>query len=110
MENLGKLNIAVNMRVLDKPLISEIIENLGNIFEKLQSEFDLSMSLKIHVITSHYMDFFEAKNETLLSYTDEFCESMHSQIRLFEESHRYLNNKHIKHLNQFRHAFYVKNI
>ena len=46
------------------------------------------------VITSrHYMDFFEAKNETLLSYTNEFCESMHSQIRLFEESHRHLNNK-----------------
>ena len=44
LKNLGRLNVAVNMRVLDKPLISEIIKNLGNVFEKLQSEFDLSMS------------------------------------------------------------------
>ena len=93
LENLARLNNAVNMRVLDKPLIAKIIENLRNVFQQLQFEFDLSMSLKIHVIVDHYMDFFEAKNETLLRYTDEFCESMHSQIRLFEESHRYLNNK-----------------
>ena len=77
--------------ILDKPFIAEIIENLRSVFQQLQFEFNLSMSLKIHVIVDHYMDFFEAKNETLLSYTDEFCESMHSQIRLFEESHRYLN-------------------
>ena len=93
LENLGRLNIAVNMRVLDKELIAEIIENLRNVFEQMMEDFDMSMPLKIHIILEHYLEFFEAKNESLLSYTDEFCEAMHSQIRLFEESHRYLNNQ-----------------
>ena len=81
------------MRVLDKELIAEIIENLRNVFEQMMEDFDMSMPLKIHIILEHYLEFFEAKNESLLSYTDEFCEAMHSQIRLFEESHRYLNNQ-----------------
>ena len=36
-------------------------------------ECDMSMPLKIHVILEHYLEFSEAKNESLLSYTDEFC-------------------------------------
>ena len=35
----------------------------------------------------------ETFGETLLTYSDEVCESMHSQIRLFEDAHRYINNK-----------------
>ena len=93
LENLGRLNMAVNKKVLDKPLIAGIIDDLGNVFHKLQEEFDMSESMKIHIIKEHYMDFFESKQETLLSYTDEVCESMHSQIKYFEDSHRYLNNK-----------------
>ena len=93
LENLGKLNRAVNMKVLDKPKVAEIIEDLGDVFEMLQTEFDLSMPLKIHIILSHYLEFFDEKNESMLSYNDEFTESMHSAIRLFEQSHKYLNNK-----------------
>ena len=47
----------------------------------------------MHVILDHYMEFFESFGETLLSYSDEICEAMHSQIRLFEDAHRYINNK-----------------
>ena len=36
---------------------------------------------------------FESFGETLLSYSDEVTEAMHSQIRLFEDAHRYINNK-----------------
>ena len=93
LENLGRLNEAVNRKVLDKTLIADIIEDIGRVFKKLQDQFDLSETMKIHVIRAHYMDFFESKQETLLSYTDEVCESMHSQIKYFEGGHRYLNNK-----------------
>ena len=48
---------------------------------------------QMHVILDHYMEFFESFGETLLSYSDEICEAMHSQIRLFEDAHRYINNK-----------------
>ena len=51
------------------------------------------MPLKMQVILHHYMDFFETSGETLLSYSDEITEAMHSQIRLFEDAHRYINNK-----------------
>ena len=64
-----------------------------NIFQLLQARFDLSLPLKVHVILHHYMDFFETSGETLLSYSDEITEAMHSQIRLFEYAHRYINNK-----------------
>ena len=47
----------------------------------------------MHVILHHYMEFFESFGESLLTYSDEVTEAMHSQIRLFEEAHRYLNNK-----------------
>ena len=93
LRNLGKLNRAVNCKKLNKPFVESIIQDIGEVFQLLQAEFDLSMPLKIHVILSHYMEFFDAKQETLLSYNDEFTESMHSQLRLFEEAHKYLNNK-----------------
>ena len=93
LDNLKRLNRAVNMKILDKGLIANIIEDLGNVFQKLQDQFDMSMPLKLHIILSHYMEFFEMKNETLLSYTDDFTESMHAAIRQFERVHAYENNK-----------------
>ena len=93
LETLGHLNVAVNLKNLDMELIGGIINRLDNIFQLLQARFDLSMPLKVHVILHHYMDFFETSGETLLSYSDEITEAMHSQIRLFEDAHRYINNK-----------------
>ena len=93
MENLGRLNRAVNKKVLDKEKVREIIEDIDDAFAMLQTEFDLSMPLKIHIIISHYLEFFNEKNESMLSYNDEFTESMHSAIRLFEQHHKYFNSK-----------------
>ena len=95
MENLGRLNRAVNKKDLDKEKVREIIEDIDDAFVMLQTEFDLSMSmpLKIHIIISHYLEFFNEKNESMLSYNDEFTESMHSAIRLFEQHHKYFNSK-----------------
>ena len=81
------------LKTLEKELIGGIIGQLDSIFQRLQARFDLSMPLKVHVILHHYMDFFESFGETLLSYSDEVTEAMHSQIRLFEDAQRYINNK-----------------
>ena len=67
---------------------------LFTLFENApQHHFDISMPLKMHIIVHHYRDYFEQRRETLLKYTDEFTESMHSQLRQFEESHHYKNLK-----------------
>ena len=81
------------LKTLEKELIGGIIGQLDSIFQRLQARFDLSMPLKVHVILHHYMDFFESFGETLLSYSDKITEAMHSQIRLFEDAHRCINNK-----------------
>ena len=93
LHNLGQLNVAVNMKTLRLELLRTLIGDIEKIFKDLQKHFDISMPLKIHIIIHHYLDHFELTGETLLAYTDEFTESMHSQLRQFEESHHYKNLK-----------------
>ena len=94
LHNLGQLNIGVNSKTLNLELLRTIIGDIEKVFKELQEHFDISMPLKIHIIVHHYLDHFELTNETLLRYTDEFTESMHSQLRQFEESHHYKNLKY----------------
>ena len=93
LESLGNLDKAVNLRSLDKDLIESIIQKIASNFQTMQEMFDISMPLKMHVILHHYLEFFETFGESLLTYSDEVCEAMHSQIRLFEDAHRYINNQ-----------------
>ena len=93
LHNLGQLNIGVNMKYLDLELLRTIIGDIEKVFKELQTHFDISMPLKIHIIIHHYLDHFELTGETLLRYTDESVESMHSQLRQFDESHHYKNLK-----------------
>ena len=73
------------MKNLDIGLVKTLISDIEFVFKQLQQHFDISMP--------HYRDYFEQSGETLLKYTDEFTESMHSQLRQFEESHHYKNLK-----------------
>ena len=96
LHNLGSLHDAVNLKILDKDLIEtfkDLIETFKSTFSQLQEKFDLSMPLKVHIIFSHYMEYFELTGKTFLTVIDEVTESMHSAIRLFEDSHRYVNKK-----------------
>ena len=52
----------------------------------------MSESLKLHIIFSHYVEYFELTGHTLLKYTDEVTEAVHSQLRMFEERHQYKRN------------------
>ena len=47
-----------------------------------------------YYVIHHYLDHFEVTGETLLKYTDEAVEVMHSQIKQFEERHHYKNHKY----------------
>ena len=82
LENLGHLNIAVNLKTLDKELVGRIVQNLGNVFQQLQTNFDLTMPLKMHVILHHYMELFESFGETVLTYSDEVTENRRQYILL----------------------------
>ena len=94
LHNLGLLNILVNMKELHLDLIKSTIDGIGNCFQLPQENFQMSMTLKIHIILHHYVDHFTVTGETLLKYTDESVEAMHSQIRQFEESHHYTNHRY----------------
>ena len=73
---------------------SPTIKEIGRVFKLLQEHFQMSMTLKMHIILHHYLDHFEVTGETLLKYTDEAVEAMHSQIKQFEERHHYTNYKY----------------
>ena len=62
-------------------------------FRLMQVKFDLSETLKLHIIFSHYIDHFEVTGETLLECTDETVESVHSKLRSFIESHGWRSTK-----------------
>ena len=83
----------MNLKELDLPKVKEVIANLGENFTKMQKEFKLSQTLKLHIIMDHYVDHFEMSQETLLKYSDEVCEAIHSQYIIFEERHGYKNNQ-----------------
>ena len=92
LKNLNELNKAVNQKVLDLPNVKDIVAKLGENFAHMQKEFNLSQTLKMHIILDHYVEHFEMTNESLLKYSDEVCEAIHSQYRIFEEKHGYRNN------------------
>ena len=55
----------------------------------MQKEFDLSQTLKMHIIMDHLEDYFELSGRTLLRDTDEAVEVTHSKLRIFDERHGY---------------------
>ena len=61
-------------------------------FLKLHTLFGLNESLKLHVIFAHYVEYFEKTGHTLLRYTDKVTEAVHSQLRMFEERHKFKRN------------------
>ena len=60
-------------------------------FLKLHEKFEMSETLKLHIIFAH-LEYFEQTGHTLLKYTDEVTEAVHSQLRMFEERHYYKRN------------------
>ena len=64
-------------------VIDEFEEKFFNLFAKYQ----LSMTLKVHVVIHHYKFYFETTGKTLKETNGEFTETCHSTLRKAEECH-----------------------
>ena len=60
--------------------IEAVIAKMRENFLKLHAKFKMSETLKLHVIFSHYLEYFQLTGHTLLKYTDEVTEAVHSQL------------------------------
>ena len=86
------MHTLVNSHTLNLDRIKAVIAKMRENFLKLHEKFKMSESLKLHVIFSHYIEYFHMTGHTLLKYTDEVTEAVHSQLRMFEERHQYKRN------------------
>ena len=55
----------------------------------MQEVFQVSETLKMHILFYHYEDYLEKSGESLLYTSDEVIEAVHSRFRMFEERHGY---------------------
>ena len=58
-------------------------------FDYLYTHFGLNMTLKCHVILHHYEFYFLSTGKTFRDTNGEFVETVHSSLRIHEESHGY---------------------
>ena len=93
LRNLSKLNEIANMKILDIDDAKCVLNKLRNTYYKLLDQYDLSETIKMHIIFDHYQYYFELAGDTLHKVTDEVTESVHSRYRIFEERHGYVCNK-----------------
>ena len=94
IKNLSDVNDIVTSKILHIELVQEAISNLRINFFKMAEIFDLSETLKMHIILDHYEDHMKLTGKTLLKTTAEWTEATHSSLRKFEEDHFYVR-KHI---------------
>ena len=92
LRNINLLHTLVNSHTLNLYTIEAVIAKMRENFLKLHQKFKMSETLKLHVIFSHYLEYFHMTGHTLLKYTDEVTEAVHSQLRMFEERHQYKRN------------------
>ena len=74
-----------NLKRLNLKEAKKVINNFSDQFYNLYMEFDLSMTLKTHIIIHHYMYFFQKTKKTMRLTNGEFHESCHSTLRQSEE-------------------------
>ena len=89
---MAKVNEVVNKKVLNFEDVKSALHNFRSDFKILQEKFDLSQTLKIHIICDHYKEYLLETEKSLLHASDEMTESVHSKFRLFEEAHGYKVN------------------
>ena len=65
----------------------QVVKNYENSFYHLYMEYNLSMTLKCHIIIHHYPYFFDKSGKNMRYTNGEFPESCHSTLRQSEENH-----------------------
>ena len=79
LRNINLLRTLVNSHTLNLDIIKAVIAQMRENFLKLHTKFKMSESLKLHVIFSHCVEYFYLTGQTLLKFTDEVTEAIHSQ-------------------------------
>ena len=64
--------------------------NCGKVSFDTFDTFDISETLKMHIILDHYKDHMRRTGQTLLKTTAEWTEATQSSLRKFEEYHYYI--------------------
>ena len=77
---------------------NSVIDNYTASFFNLYEKYQLSMTLKVHVIVHHYKYYFEKTGVTLRDTNGEFTETCHSSLRISEERHGFKIVKKLVHL------------
>ena len=114
-QNIAKVHVVCNAKQLDIDEAKSVLDQFSDTWDKLRDKFDLSESLKIHIIKHHLFDTFELTGESLLKATDEITEATHSALRIHDERHGYkVNNKgseaHIKKQHKSTVSFNSRNV
>ena len=84
LRNLSRLNSVANSKTLDIDNAKKVLDQLRKTYYQLLDQYDLSETLKMHIICDHYEDYFELTGESLHLVTDEVTESVHSHFRIFK--------------------------
>ena len=88
MRTILKLHKTAVRKELDPETMGHVqdIENFKQAFDKVhQSEYEVTESLKVHVLKDHLLQFFALTNETVARYYDGHIEDMHGKQRRKEE-------------------------
>ena len=73
----------------------EIIKNFTEAFEVVHQLFNLSQTLKIHVIMDHYSDYFEMMGKIFRGTNGEHHEALHHSLKTMERDRNlYMKRNH----------------
>ena len=85
LRSIRELHRVCTSKKLNLKEAKKAIGNFSDNFYNLYMEFELSMTLKTHIIIHHYLYFFQTTRKTMRLTNGEFHESCHSSLRMSEE-------------------------
>ena len=92
LRSIGKVNKICTSSNVDIDNVKSVLEEFRTKFTQLQEGFNLSQTLKIHIIMDHLEDYFKLSGQSLLRSSDELVEATHSKLGKFEQTHNYKRN------------------
>ena len=92
LKHISTIHYFATRKDLDRDAARVAIDDFLEHWDQMRDKFDLSETLKLHIIKHHLMDYFELTGEALLSVTDEVTEAVHSALRFHDEAHGYTIN------------------
>ena len=96
------INYLRSLRNLHQLCVAETLGDFQSIifdfktnFDFLYEEFNLPMTLKIHVIIHHYSEYFQWTGKTMKYTNAEFTETAHSTFKMSERIHKFKVSRQI---------------